>query len=188
MASKKALVLLADGSEEMEVVITVDTLRRGGLNVVVAGLGGDRPHECSRGVKIVPDKSFGAGKEDKYDVVILPGGMGGAKLFCANEEVGQLLRKQEKEGRLIAAICAAPLALMTHKIATGRLVTYHPSIKGQMEQSNTHKHSDNRVVQDGLLVTSQGPGTAFEFALKLVEIMMGKEKANEVAKPMLCRL
>ncbi|KFD51836.1 DJ-1 family protein [Trichuris suis] len=188
MASKKVLVLLADGSEEMEVIITVDVLRRGGLDVLLAGLGGDRPHECSRGVKVVPDKSFDVVKGDKFDAVVLPGGMGGAQLFCKSEEVGKLLKKQEEEGRLIAAICAAPLALMTHKIAIGRSVTYHPAVTEQMEQAKSHKHSDGRVVHDGLLVTSQGPGTAFEFALKLIEILVSKEKADEVTKPLLCKV
>ncbi|CDW56654.1 protein DJ 1 [Trichuris trichiura] len=188
MASKKVLVILADGSEEMEVIIAVDVLRRGGLNVVLAGLGGERPHECSRGVKVVPDKSFDVVKGDKFDAVVLPGGMGGATLFCKSENVGKLLKKQEEEGRLIAAICAGPLALTTHKIATGRSVTCHPSVKEQMEQTGSHKYSNGRVVHDGLVVTSQGPGTAFEFALKLVEILVSKEKADEITKPLLCKL
>ncbi|KAF6207497.1 hypothetical protein GE061_015943 [Apolygus lucorum] len=105
--AKKAVVLLAPGSEEMEAVITIDVLRRAGVNVTVAGLVGKEATKCSRDVVIVPDASLDeALKCGPFDAVILPGGLGGSECFCSSPEVGKLLKEQESAGRIVAAICA----------------------------------------------------------------------------------
>ncbi|KAK3104938.1 hypothetical protein FSP39_013491 [Pinctada imbricata] len=182
-----AVVILAEGAEEMETVITVDVLRRGEIDVTLAGLAGSDPVTCSRNVMIVPDCSLDdAVKKGPYDVVVCPGGGKGAENLGESSKVKELLSSQEKEGRLIAAVCAAPTALNKHGIAKGSTVTSHPSVKDKLTESYTY--SEDRVVQHGKLITSRGPGTCFEFALKIVEDLQGKDKADKLVPPMLVKM
>ncbi|XP_015186243.1 PREDICTED: protein deglycase DJ-1zDJ-1-like [Polistes dominula] len=183
MAEKTALLLIADGSEEMEAVITADVLRRGGVSVTIASLGDNECVKCSRDVKVCADTKFANVSDKKYDVIILPGGLNGSKAFAESADVGKLLQEQEKENKLIAAICAAPTALKAHGIAKGKRVTSYPAMKDQM--TDDYEYSEDRVVIDGNLITSRGPGTAFAFGLALVEKLVSKEKATTVAKGML---
>uniref|UniRef100_A0A0K8SSL6 DJ-1/PfpI domain-containing protein n=2 Tax=Lygus hesperus TaxID=30085 RepID=A0A0K8SSL6_LYGHE len=181
---KKAVVLLAPGSEEMEAVITIDVLRRAGVNVTVAGLVGKEATKCSRDVVIVPDTSLDeALKCGPYDAVILPGGLGGSECFCSSPEVGKLLKEQESAGRIIAAICAAPTALKAHKIGVGKSITSYPGVKDSL--TDTYKYLEEKVVIEDKLVTSRGPGTAFDFGLALANLLAGKDKADAVAKGLL---
>ncbi|XP_067658188.1 Parkinson disease protein 7 homolog [Haliotis asinina] len=183
-----AIVLLAAGAEEMETVITVDVLRRGGIDVTLAGLNGTDPVLCSRQVNVVPDKSLDdALKSTPYDVVILPGGGTGAKNLRESEAVGKLLREQEGRDALVAAVCAGPTALKVHGIGKGKTVTSHPGVADEFKEGD-YKYSEERVVQDGKLITSRGPGTCFEFALKIVEALQGVEKAQSLVSPMLVKL
>ncbi|XP_048730906.1 Parkinson disease protein 7 homolog [Ostrea edulis] len=183
-----AAVLLAEGAEEMETVISVDVLRRGGIDVNLVGVGGSDPVLCSRNVKIVPDTTLEEAKKSApYDVVVMPGGLNGAKNLAASPEVKQLLETQMKNEKLIAAVCAAPIALVSHEVKPGSSVTSHPSVKGKMEEGG-YKYIEERVVTDDKLITSRGPGTSFEFALKIVETLQGKEKADSLVEPMLLKL
>ncbi|CAH1155524.1 unnamed protein product [Phaedon cochleariae] len=184
--SKKALVFLAAGTEEMEFVIAADTLTRGGIAVTIAGLPDSSLVKCSRGVNIKPDIAVSEAKSrGPFDVLVLPGGLGGAKAMAESQEVGALLKEQEKSGRIIAAICAAPTALKAHGIAIGKNITSYPSMKDQMVEGGKYNYLDDKVVVDGNIITSKGPGTSFDFALTIVEKLVGKEKASEVAKGML---
>lgn len=180
-------MLLAPGAEEMETTIIVDVLRRAELEVVLAGVDGDGPVRCSRGVRIVPDVSLdsvaAAAERGEFDAIVLPGGAGGADLLAASEVVGRVLRRQWQEGRLIGAICAAPLALATHQIAKGTDITSFPGVRPRL--SGDYSWHDQRVVESGSLITSQGPGTTFEFALALVEHLLGKDVAERVRGPLL---
>lgn len=177
----RALVVLAEGAEEMEAIITVDVLRRAGVEVVLAGLDGADPVTCSRKVRVVPDTSLAAAGND-FEVLVLPGGAEGARRLAQSSAVGTLLREREQRGALVAAICAAPMALARHGVFAGRRMTSHPSVA---ETVGAHgKIADDPVVDDGNLVTSRGPGTAFPFALHLVERLCGADKAAEVKKPM----
>ncbi|KAJ8917252.1 hypothetical protein NQ315_002269 [Exocentrus adspersus] len=180
---KKALLFLAPGAEEMEAVISVDVLRRAGLEVTVAGLcEASEPIKCSRGVLIKPDINVSEAK-GPYDILLLPGGLGGSQSLSKSKEVGDLLKQQQNEGRWISAICAAPTALKAHGIGLGKKITSYPAMKDQLTDSYDYK--EDNVVIDGNLITSRGPGTAFDFALAIVQALEGKEKAQEVAKGML---
>lgn len=186
--SKKALVILAEGAEEMETVITVDVLRRGGIEVTLAGLTGKDAVTCSRNVKLIPDTSLDeALKSGPYDVVVCPGGAGGAKNLSKSDKVKQVLLEQEAAERLIAAVCAAPTALLSHGVAKEKNVTSHPSVKDNMVNGG-YSYSEDRVVKDGNLITSRGPGTCFEFALQIVEELAGKEKRDSLIPTMLLKL
>lgn len=180
----RVLVLLAPGAEEMETVITVDVLRRASLEVVLAGLQGSGAVTCSRQMKLLPDVALDVAK-GPFDAVVLPGGAQGAEALAASFKVQQLLREQEKAGRWIAAICAAPIALVAAGVGKGQALTSHPSVKARVE---AHGHySEDRVVRSGKLITSRGPGTTFEFALAIIEELLGKDAAQKVATPMLLK-
>lgn len=183
---KKALLILAPGAEEMETVITADVLRRAKITVVIAGLDSAEAVECSRQVKILPDTSLDiAAQQGPYDVVILPGGGGGAKRLSDSPKVQQLLQTQEASGQYIAAVCAAPTALLSHGIAKGKQITSHPAVKSVIEESGNYRYTEARVSRDGTIITSRGPGTCFEFSLAIVSALVGEEKATEIAKPMI---
>ena len=118
MSGKKALVILSPGAEEMETVISVDVLRRAKISVTVAGIDSSAPITCSRDVRILPDMSLEeAATKGPYDVVVLPGGLGGSKRLSESTMVKDVLESQEKVGGFIAAVCAAPSALLSHGIA-----------------------------------------------------------------------
>lgn len=182
--AKKALVVIATGTEEMECVITVDVLRRGGVEVELAGLIGKDATRCSRGVAVVPDIELSQAK-GPYDAIVLPGGLDGSKAFSESKLLGEMLKGQERDGGIIAAICAAPTALRIHGIGVGKNLTSYPSVQSQVVEGGNYTYKEDEVVVDGNLITSRGPGTAFSFALTLVEKLVGQEKAKEVARGML---
>jgi protein DJ-1 len=182
MAAPRALVVLAEGAEEMEAVIVVDVLRRAEVEVVLAGLDGEAPVRCSRGVRIAPDVAL-SGLSGDVDALVLPGGKGGADRLAASPVVGELLRAQAASGRLVAAICAAPIALAAHGVFAGRRMTCHPSVNDVVAAHG--RLAEEPVVEDGQLVTSRGPGTAFLFALALVARLRGPDVAAKVRAPMM---
>ena len=177
----RVLVLLADGSEEMEVTIIVDILRRGGVDVVLAGLEGPDPVTCSRGLRILPDLGV-SDVEGSFEMIVLPGGAEGTERFCGSLDLGRLLAEQEQQGGWIAAVCAAPKALVTHGIGGGKAMTSHPSVQDVVAAHGVL--SQEPVVCADKLITSQGPGTAFEFALALVAQLRGQEVADGLRGPM----
>ncbi|XP_063001611.1 Parkinson disease protein 7 [Elgaria multicarinata webbii] len=188
MASKRALVILAKGAEEMEMVIPTDLMRRAGISVTVAGLAGKDPVQCSRDVVICPDKSLeDARKEGPYDVVVLPGGNLGAQNLSESPLVKDVLKEQDGRKGLIAAICAGPTALLAHGIGFGSKVTTHPLAKDKMMSGDHYKYSENCVEKDGHILTSRGPGTSFEFGLAIVENLLGKELAEQVKAPLVLK-
>ncbi|XP_026857849.2 Parkinson disease protein 7 homolog [Electrophorus electricus] len=188
MAAKRALVILSKGAEEMETVIPVDVMRRAGVTVTVAGLTGKEPVHCSRNVIICPDSSLEeASKKGPYDVVLLPGGALGAQNLSESPAVKEVLKEQESRKGLIAAICAGPTALLAHGIAYGSTITTHPGAKDKMMTGDHYKYTEARVQKDGHLITSRGPGTSFEFALAIVEELMGAEVVAQVKAPLILK-
>lgn len=172
----KALVPIANGSEEMEAVIVIDTLRRAKWHVTVAGLN-EGAIEASRGVRLVPDTTWDEVDPLGFDILILPGGVGGTKAMCLHQGLQQALRDFDAKGKWIGAICAAPLALDAAGVLAGKRFTCYP---GSEEKMPHLERSGEKVVVDGHLITSQGPGTAFEFALKIIAECDGPNKAAEV--------
>lgn len=172
----KALVLLADGTEEMEAVITIDTLRRARWDVVAAGVTGTTI-TASRGVKIVCDTTLEAVKHAPFDVLVLPGGAVGTQTMAGHAGVLSLVRTFMADGRTVAAICAAPLVLQAAGVLAGRRATCHPAVREDLTETEP---LHDRVVIDGKLITSQGPGTTFEFALAIIASIDGEAAAKSV--------
>lgn len=175
---KRVLVPLAEGAEEMETVIIVDILRRANCEVCVAGLAGTAPAACSRGMRILPDTGLDAVDPKTFDALVLPGGKGGTERLMNNNRILDIVRDFSASGRLVAAVCAAPLVLQKAGIVDGRKITCHPGVAGQI--AKTTRRND-RVVVDGRIVTSQGAGTTLEFALTIVKMLEGQAVADRIA-------
>lgn len=177
----KVAILLAPGYEELEAVTVIDVLRRGGIDIVIAGLE-EGPIPSARNVKIVPDTTIDALDPEGIDLVILPGGIPGVENLKKDSRVKQLLQKVREKDKKCAAICAAPGALAAFGLLEGKRATIYPALKEELKGAQVE---DSPVVVDGDIITSQGPGTAMAFAFKLLEIMAGPQKAQEIAKQML---
>lgn len=179
----RVLVPLADGFEEMEGIIIIDVLRRAGIEVVAAGLHAG-PIVASRGTRHVPDRQIDEIYEDDFDMVILPGGAEGAQNLEKNSFVQKILERAIQAERPVAAICAAPNVLRNLGFFGGDTeFVMHP---GQVENGQGGVYvTDRRVVRSGGFTTSIGPGSAFEFALELVEQLTDAATREKVAAPML---
>ena len=173
----KVLMPLANGCEEMEAVIIIDTLRRAEWDVTSAGLT-DGTIEASRGVKLVPDTTWDEINPADFDMLILPGGFDGTTALCGHLGVQQALRDFNEKEKWIGSICAAALALHAAGILEGRRFTCYPGVEENLP-SNVQPMNEI-VVVDGHLITSQGPGTAFEFALKIIGECDSPNAANTV--------
>lgn len=179
----KALVPIADGSEEIEAVSIIDTLRRAGIETTVASVGANAGVEASRGVRLVADCLI-ADAAGPYDIIALPGGMPGAENLASSDVLQRLVRAQAEGGGLLGAICAAPAVVLEPMgLLKGRMATAHPGFIDRLASASAALES--RVVVDGNIVTSRGPGTAIEFALTLVGLALGPDKEEEVRGPML---
>lgn len=184
MVMEHILVPLAEGFEEIEAVSIVDVLRRAGLDVTTAGLE-PGPISGAHGIAVQPDEFLGNLDLERFTCVVLPGGMPGTRNLMADERLLDLVRHLHGAGRTVAAICAAPLVLKKAGILGESPITAHPSVRRELAGSALR--SEPRVVVSGSIVTSQGPGTALEFALALVERFIGAEKAQELEEAMLAR-
>ncbi|XP_078439191.1 class I glutamine amidotransferase-like superfamily protein [Wolffia australiana] len=179
-ATPQVLVALADGVEEMEAVMIIDILRRAKANVVAVSIEDKLELVASRNTKLVADMLLEDSTELNFDLILLPGGLGGAKAFAASDKLMALLKEQAASGKLYGAVCASPaLVLEPHGLLKGKKATSYPSMWSFLsDESESH----NRVVVDGNLITSQGPGTSMEFALAVVQKLFGRPKAIELAK------
>ena len=176
---KKVLVPLADGFEEIEAVAVIDILRRAqDVEVTVAGVGKKAP-QGSHGITLHADQRIEPLVGGEYDLIVLPGGMPGTRRLAESHAVARFLKDQTSAGRLLAAICAAPTILEQHGLLAGVRATCHFSVRDRLK---TCVYVDEPVVQDGNIITSQGAGTAVEFALRLVEILVGKEESDRIAE------
>jgi DJ-1 family protein len=176
----RILIALADGVEEMEAVITIDVLRRAALEVVAAAIGERREVKASRGVRLVADALWSELQPESFDLLALPGGMGGVRALAADSRVLAALRAFLAAGKPVAAICAAPLVLQAAGLLKGRAFTCHPGAAAEIRPSGIPRQE--AVVEDGPLITSQGPGTAIAFALAIVRRLAGDAAAEKVAK------
>jgi 4-methyl-5(b-hydroxyethyl)-thiazole monophosphate biosynthesis len=176
------VVPIADGSEEMEAVIIIDVLRRAGIVVRVAGLTGE-PIVASRNVRLIPDCSIAEVTADACDAVVLPGGNAGTEALAGDERVIELLKAVSRQGKLVAAICAAPKILLKAGLLDQKRVTSYP---GALDpQHSGYEYCEDLVVKDGQVVTSRGPGTALDFSLFLVECLEGVSVRHKVEAPLM---
>lgn len=180
---KKALIILAQGFEEVEAVTPIDVLRRGGVDVTVAGLD-NMNIGSARNMVIHCSDILSNCKNNRYDAIILPGGGKGARHLAESQDVNELLQKFNAEGKIIAAICAspavvlAPLGILNNKRAVcydGMQTAFHET---------THYCNDN-VVRDGNIITSRSAGTSLEFSFVVLAALINDDIGDKVKKAML---
>lgn len=180
--NKKILVPLAEGFEMIEALSIVDVFRRAGAHVDLAAVGLELQVTSSHQVKVLADCFLAECVDEKYDLIVLPGGIPGAQNLQNSTLLLELLRKQNSANRLYGAICAAPaVVLEPHGLLAGKRATCHP---GFVAQLHSQEAAGERVVFDKNCVTSRGAGTSIEFSLELLGIVMGEEKKQAVAKGM----
>jgi len=172
------LVPLAQGCEELEAVTVVDLLRRAGIEVITAGLD-EQPVHASRGMTLIADMSLDAALLRDFDMIVLPGGLPGADHLRDDPRVIDLLQKMAAAGSFTAAICAAPRVLAHAGLLDGKRATSYPGAL-DIDTVPGLDYQETAVVMDDKVITSRGPGTAMDFALTLIETLVGREKRDEV--------
>ena len=172
-----ALVILADGFEELEAFAPIDLMRRGGIEVTVASLNENRHATGRSNITAHADAALSSVQGRMFDLVFLPGGAG-VKNLRADPRVKELLLQHDAAGRWLAAICAAPTVLNDSGLLKGRRYTAHFSVADELPAIL----ASERVVTDGTITTSRGAGTAVEFGLHLVALLVSAAKSMEISK------
>lgn len=179
----KILIPLASGFEELEAITNIDVLRRAGLEVLTAGIGGTEI-EGDHGIKVKTDTTIEEVKVEDLKAVVLPGGMPGASNLRDSNQLLNIIKKLNEENKLCAAICAAPIVLEAAGILDGKKATSYPGFDKDMSSCN---YQNDRVVIDGNLITGRGPGVAMEFAMTIVEYLIDEETKRELQKSMIVK-
>lgn len=173
-----ALVLLSDGFEEIEAVTIIDVLRRGGVTVTTASLADGRV-TGSHQITLEADQLLAGVAVESFDALVLPGGPA-AKTLREDERAQAAIRQAAAAGKLLGAVCAGPTALEVAGVLAGKRATVYPG-----NQLPSAQQVEARVVEDGNVITSRGPGTTMEFALALVKRLSGAEVAQTTAERLL---
>ncbi|PWI35200.1 DJ-1 family protein [Vibrio albus] len=181
------LVPVAHGTEELEAVTCIDILRRAGYQVTVASadFDGELTITGAHGTVLTADCKLVDVADNEFDAIVLPGGVGGSETFRDSTLLVEMVKQQKYDGRWMAAICAAPaLVLQTHDIYPDAIMTCYPSFQSHIPED---KWRVKRVTTDinHKLITSQGPGSALEFAMEIITRLSGKKHAWSVAEPMI---
>lgn len=173
---KRVLCLLAPGFEEIETIAPVDLLRRADAEVVIASVNGEKLVAGRCGMVVQADTTLAEAEKQSFDVLFIPGGPG-VKVLREDGRPAELAKAYAAQGKLVAAICAAPMVLLDAGLLAGKRFTAHFSVHANLPGVLANE----RVVKDGNLVTSRGAGTAVEFGLELVCELFGEAKAKEIA-------
>ena len=177
--SKRVLVPLAQGCEELEAIMITDILSRGGVEVITASLDDNREIHASRGAVLLASTTLEAVQDEDFDLVVLPGGLPGADYLQQDGRILNILRRMHEVGKPTAAICAAPKVLREAGLLDGHKATSYPGVL-DAQPAPGMEYIDAPVVEDDNIITSKGPGTAMDFALYLVEKLQGRAVRDEV--------
>lgn len=172
---KSALVIVFDGIEEVEALTPVDILRRAAIDVTVASVEPQATVTGRNQITFAADTDLSQVDASSFDLVLLPGGPGVLELL-ENSAVRDALLAQNHAAKALAALCAAPKVLAVHGILAGKKATSHASVRDTLPIP-----SDDPVVVDGHITTSQGAGTAVAFSLTLVKNLCGESTAQKIA-------
>ena len=182
----KVYMCMADGMEEVECLAVVDILKRGGVEVVMASMGEDELVTGSHGIRVKADCLWSEKECEACDAIFLPGGMGGTKRLSNHVQLGEMLKTFHKEGKLLAAICAAPTVLGKYGILEGKQAVCYPGLEDGMDYPGLEagltgaiKRTDG-VVTDGNVVTGRGMGFAVDEGLELVRLLVSEEVSRKV--------
>lgn len=176
---KKVCVLLTEGFEEIEALTVSDIMRRAEVNCDLVSMK-EKKVKSSHGLVVEADKLFD--EDMDYDLVVIPGGMPGAANLRDDERVINFVKKQNKEGKLIGAICAGPIVLGKAGLTEGRNITSYPGYEDELPNC---EYFEDAVVVDKNIITSRGPATAMIFSYKLLEVLGYNNKVEGIASGML---
>lgn len=176
----KVLVPLANGFEDIEAITIIDVLRRGAIEVVTASIHEQLEVKSTHGIAMKADALFSAVGDDEYDAIVLPGGGEGTENLRNCDSLIARLRRQDEEGRLLCAICAAPIVLCEVGLDPAIQMTCYPTC--QMELDRPWVPSP--VVTCGNIITGQAPGSAMLFALVVLQTLSGEVVSRKVARGM----
>ncbi|KAJ4897978.1 Protein DJ-1-like protein A [Raphanus sativus] len=186
-SAKKVLIPIAHGTEPLEAVAMITVLRRSGAYVTVASVENQVGVDACHGIKMVADTLLSDITDSVFDLIMLPGGLPGGETLKNCKPLEKMVKKQDTDGRLNAAICCAPaLALGTWGLLEGKKATCYPVFMEKLS-ATCATASESRVEIDGRIVTSRGPGTTIEFSLTLIEKLCGKQTAVDVSSILLPR-
>ena len=175
-------VHLATGFEEVEALTVIDLLRRAGIKVDSVSITGDRKVTGAHNITVEADGLFEDADYDNCEMIVLPGGLPGADYLGQHEGLVKQIHSFADNGKKLAAICAAPQVFGDEGILEGKKATIYPSMESRLKGAEPQ---DEIVVVDGNIVTSMGPATAMPFALKLIEVLKGKDASDAVASGLL---
>ncbi len=175
----KIAVFFADGCEEIEGLTVVDMLRRASLEVVGVSISGGREIQGSHNIRFFADTTYEEAPIDTFDGVVLPGGVKGTENLGAHPGVVSTIKKFAEEGKLVAAICAAPSVLGANGILHGKHAVCHPGWEEKLIGAVT---SEETVVTDGNIITSRGMGTAIDFSLAMIAKLTDEDVVANVRK------
>ena len=194
---KKAILLLAEGFEEVEALTPVDYLRRAGIEVTIASVGNMGESLLvtgSHGIKAAADTALESLAAEKkldpaaWDAVIIPGGLPGADNLAASPEAGLLIKSMTAAGKLVCSICASPARVLGPLgLLAGKKFTCYPGQEANIRSGDAAgaERLQDRVVIDGNLITSQGAGTAGEFSIAIIAKLAGEAEAEKLAERLL---
>ena len=171
-------VHLAEGFEEIEALTAVDLMRRAEIDVQTVAVGDDKMVTGAHGIAVEADILQEEADYSAAEMLVLPGGMPGTTNLMKNETLGREIQNYVQIGRWVAAICAAPMVLGHLGVLEGRQATMYPGM--EVHLGGAVPIHEQKVVKDGRIITSKGPGTAMDFALELVEAIKGKTAADEL--------
>ena len=179
---KKVYVFLADGFEDVEALIPIDVLRRGGLDVTTVSVMGDYMVESAHGVRMMADILVEDADVSNADLLFLPGGMPGATNLAANKHVCKAVTAQFAAGKKVAAICASPAVVLAPLgILEGKRATCYPGFEQALAKA---EYTADLVTVDGNVTTGEGPAAAFPFAYELLSQLVNKQTASQIAEGM----
>lgn len=178
----KIIVFLADGFEEVEALTVVDYLRRVDIEVDMVSITDEKEVRGAHGIRVISDKLLKDLNRDDYKGVVIPGGLPGATNLQASSGVIEVVKDMYKNEKLVAAICAGPIVLQEAGVIKDKDFTCYPGFEEKIEDGN-HKQKD--VVVDGNIITSKGPSLAVDFALEIVNYLLGEDKRDELKEGIL---
>ncbi len=179
---KKVALFLAEGFEEIEALGTVDILRRAKIDIVTISITNNNVVTGAHNIPVTADKIFNDIDFTNFDMLVLPGGMPGAKHLNEHDDLKNLISDFNSKGKLIAAICAAPMVLGGLGILDGKRATCYPGFEPELIGAITTEES---VVVDENIITGKGPGLVFDFGLRLVEKLLSIQDRREVQNGLL---
>lgn len=175
----RVCIFLANGFEEVEALTPADLLRRAGVAVTLVSMEETLTVTGRSNISVLCDALWADADPENADILVLPGGQPGTRNLEAHEGLAVLLEKFYADGRKIAAICAAPTVFGHRGYLRGRQATCYPGLEGELAGAVLVPGA--KVLTDGHVTTSRGVGTAIPFGLRLIELLCGKEKADQVA-------